>query len=147
MDNANKNPSRLSRMPGAMRGGTMQTLLATNIGRRSWGEWLEYAEELVLLPEPVTLSDVKEPPEKPPELIAGVLRRGHKALIAGPSKAAKSFLLIELAISIAEGRPWLGFPCRQGKVLYMNLEIDPASCIGRFLAIYRAMGIEGRHDE
>ena len=99
------------------------------------------------MPEPVTLSDVNEPPEKPPELIAGVLRRGHKALIAGPSKAAKSFLLIELAISIAEGRPWLGFPCRQGKVLYMNLEIDPASCIGRFLAIYRAMGIEGRHDE
>ena len=147
VDNANKNPSRLSRMPGAMRGGAMQTLLATNIGRRSWGEWLEYAEELALLPEPVTLSDVKEPPEKPPELIAGVLRRGHKALIAGPSKAAKSFLLIELAISIAEGRPWLGFPCRQGKVLYMNLEIDPASCIGRFLAIYRAMGIEDRHDE
>ena len=147
VDNANKNPSRLSRMPGAVRGGAMQTLLATNIGRRSWGEWLEYAEELALLPEPVTLSDVKEPPEKPPELIAGVLRRGHKALIAGPSKAAKSFLLIELAISIAEGRPWLGFPCRQGKVLYMNLEIDPASCIGRFLAIYRAMGIEDRHDE
>ena len=29
----------------------------------------------------------------------------------------------------------------------MNLEIDPASCIGRFLAIYRAMGIEDRHDE
>ena len=55
-------------------------------------------EELALLPEPVTLSDVKEPPEKPPDLIAGVLRRGHKALIAGPSKAAKSFLLIELAI-------------------------------------------------
>ena len=147
VDNANKNPSRLSRMPGAVRGGTMQTLLATNIGRRSWGEWLEYAEELALLPEPVTLSDVKEPPEKPPELIAGVLRRGHKALISGPSKAGKSFLLIELAISIAEGRPWLGFPCRQGKVLYMNLEIDPASCIGRFLAIYRAMGIVDRHDE
>ena len=55
VDNANKNPSRLSRMPGAMRGGAMQTLLATNIGRRSWGEWLEYAEELALLPEPVTL--------------------------------------------------------------------------------------------
>ena len=34
-------------------------------------------EELALLPEPVTLSDVKEPPEKPPELIAGVLRRGQ----------------------------------------------------------------------
>ena len=45
------------------------------------------------------------------------------------SKSGKSFLLMELCISIAEGSKWLGFPCRQGKVLYVNLEIDPASCV------------------
>ena len=36
VDQANKNPSRLSRMPGVDRNGNRQKLLAVNIGRRSW---------------------------------------------------------------------------------------------------------------
>ncbi|MBQ6117610.1 MAG: AAA family ATPase, partial [Clostridia bacterium] len=80
-------------------------------------------------------------PRQPEELIAGVLRMGHKMLLAGSSKAGKSFLLMELCIAIAEGREWLGFPCRQGRVLYVNLEIDPASAVNRFTRIYRALGI------
>lgn len=147
VDNTNKNPSRLSRMPGAVRDGTVQTLLAVNIGKRTWGEWLEYAEDLALLPEPVRLCDVETPPPKPPELIRGVLRRGHKMLIAGPSKAGKSFLLIELVVAIAEGSAWLGFGCVQGRVLYVNLEIDPASCIDRFLTIYDRLDIASPHSE
>ena len=36
-------------------------------------------------------------------------------LLAGPSKAGKSFALIELCICLAEGAPWLGrFACAQG---------------------------------
>ena len=62
-------------------------------------------------------------------------------LISGSSKAGKSFLLIELAIAIAQGAEWLGFRCRKGRVLYINLEIDPESCIERFLKIYNALGI------
>ena len=53
-------------------------------------------------------------PELAPCLIEGVLRQGHKMLIAGPSKAGKSFLLIELCIAIAEGRKWLSWQCAQG---------------------------------
>ena len=68
-------------------------------------------------------------------------------LLSGSSKAGKSFLLMELCIAIAEGRPWLGFNCRKGRVLYINLEIDPASAINRFLKIYEAMGIEPEHAE
>lgn len=147
VDNANKNPSRLSRMPGVLRNGVMQELLAANIGKHTWSEWLEYAEELALLPEPIRLCDVETPPPKPPELIRGILRRGHKMLIAGPSKAGKSFLLIELAVAIAEGSTWLGFSCVQGKVLYVNLEIDPASCIDRFVTIYGKLGFAPPHTE
>ncbi len=147
VDSANKNPSRLSRMPGVLREGVMQELLATNIGKHTWGEWLEYAEELTMLPEPVRLCDIELPPPKPPELIRGILRRGHKMLIAGPSKAGKSFLLIELAIAIAEGSSWLGFGCVQGKVLYVNLEIDPASCIDRFITIYSKLDFAQPHKE
>ena len=67
-------------------------------------------------------------------------------MIAGPSKAGKSFALIELCIAIAEGTTWLGrFSCAQGKVLYLNLELDPASCLHRFADVYNALGLEPDH--
>lgn len=141
VDKQNRNPSRLSRMPGVTRGSNRQYLVATNIGRKSWVDWMDYVEgESDELPDMVQLSEYKnDPPELPEELITGILRRGHKMLISGSSKAGKSFLLMELCVSIAEGTNWLGFPCRQGKVLYVNLEIDPASAINRFLRIYEAL--------
>ena len=61
-------------------------------------------------------------------------------LIAGPSKAGKSFLQIELAIAIAEGKKWLSWDCAQGRVLYVNLELDRASCLHRFKDVYQALG-------
>jgi len=142
IDKQNRNPSRLSRMPGVTRNGNRQYIVATNIGRKSWNEWLDFVEGVNdELPEMSALSEYKDnPPELPGELIEGILRRGHKMLISGSSKAGKSFLLMELCISIAEGLPWLGFKCEKGRVLYVNLEIDPASCINRFIKIYEAMG-------
>lgn len=93
------------------------------------------------LPPVESLADLwTEMPPFAPDLIEGVLRRGHKLLLAGPSKAGKSYALIELCCSIAEGRPWLGFPCAQGRVLYVNLELDRASCLHRFHDVRQAMG-------
>ena len=54
---------------------------------------------------------------------------------------------MELCVAIAEGTKWLGFPCKQGKVLYVNLEIDPASCINRFLKIYEALDVPMNNSE
>lgn len=100
------------------------------------------------LPEPVPLAEVYEdPPALAPVLIDGVLRKGHKLLISGPSKAGKSFALMELAIAIAEGRPWLGSACTAGRVLYLNMEIDDPSCIARFLKIYSELKISEPHPE
>jgi regulatory protein RepA len=143
IDKQNRNPSRLSRMPGVTRNGNRQYLVATNIGRKSWVDWMDFVEGVSdELPDMVSLDTFKDnPPELPEELITGILRRGHKMLISGSSKAGKSFLLMELCIAIAEGKSWLGFPCKKGKVLYVNLEIDPASAINRFLKIYGALGL------
>lgn len=86
----------------------------------------------------VNFSDVYNQglPELAPELIKGVLRQGHKMLVSAPSKAGKSFALVELAVAIAEGRSWMGFKCRQGRVLYLNLEIDPPSFYNRLDKVY-----------
>ena len=149
VDRQNRNPSRLSRLPGVTRNGNPQYLVATNIGRKSWADWQDFVEGVSdSLPDPVPLSDYMDnPPELPEELISGILRRGHKMLLSGSSKAGKSFLLMELAAAIAEGTSWLTFPCKKGRVLYVNLEIDPASCITRFLRIYKALGISRPHCE
>lgn len=143
VDTQNKNPSRLSRLPGVVRGENKQFLISTNIGKESWAEWKEWFEEINDdLPEPESLADAWENmPELADPLIDGVLRQGHKMLLAGPSKAGKSFALIELCIAIAEGKPWLGWKCTQGRVLYVNLELDRASCLHRFRDAYTAQGL------
>ena len=149
VDKQNRNASRLSRMPGVTRNGKRQFLAGVGLGRKSWADWMDFVEGVSDdLPEMEALSAyVGHPPKLPEELISGILRVGHKMLLSGPSKAGKSFLLMELCIAIAEGIPWLGFPCRKGRVLYINLEIDPASAIDRFLKIYEAMGVQPAHAE
>lgn len=148
IDKQNRNPSRLSRLPGVTRNGNRQYVVAVNIGRKSWTEWMDFAEGVNdELPGMEALSEYKSPPVLPEELIVGILRRGHKMLISGSSKAGKSFLLMELCIAIAEGIPWLGFQVKQGRVMYVNLEIDPASCVVRFFKIYDALGIQMKHTD
>lgn len=142
IDKQNRNPSRLSRMPGVRRGDSVQYIVDTNIGKASYAEWKEWIESVNDdLPDTETVADIWDNlPNLSPPLIDGILRQGHKMLIAGPSKAGKSFALIELCCSIAEGKPWLGFDCTQGKILYVNLELDRASCLHRFKDVYDSLG-------
>lgn len=147
IDQQNKNPSRLSRMPGVIRAGRKQFLMETNIGKSNWDEWREWIEAVNDdLPDPEPLESVWDNmPALSAPLIDGVLRQGHKMLLAGPSKAGKSFSLIELCIAIAEGSSWFGWPCTQGRVLYVNLELDRASCLHRFKDVYQALKIPAGH--
>ncbi|MFB0831060.1 AAA family ATPase [Brevibacillus laterosporus] len=147
IDNQNRNPSRLSRMPGVERNGKKQFIIDTNIGKSSWEEWQNWIEDINDdLPDPESLTDYwDDMPDLAPPLIGGVLRQGHKMLIAGPSKAGKSFALIELSVAIAEGEKWLSWQCTQGKILYVNLELDRASCLHRFRDVYQALGLQPRN--
>ncbi|MFF1538396.1 AAA family ATPase, partial [[Kitasatospora] papulosa] len=147
IDNQNRNPSRLSRMPGVERNDKKQFIVDTNIGKSTWAEWHEWIEGVNDdLPDPESLTDYWDNmPVLAPPLIEGVLRQGHKMLIAGPSKAGKSFSLIELSIAIAEGIKWLMWQCTQGRVLYVNLELDRPSCLHRFKDVYQALGIPPRN--
>ena len=147
VDTQNRNSCRLSRMPGVERAGRKQFLVDTNIGKTSWNEWYEWIEGINDdLPDPEGLESVwNNMPDLSPCLIDNVLRKGHKMLIAGPSKAGKSFLQIELCIAIAEGRKWIQWQCAQGKVLYVNLELDRASCLHRFKDVYSSSGIRPDH--
>ena len=149
VDKNNRNPSRLSRIPGVTRNGVMQTLVDTNIGRRNWNEWLDFAEgNSDELPQEKTSGQIRTKKEfLEPQLIEGIVRVGHKMLISGSSKAGKSFLLIQLAIALSEGRKWLGFQCKKTRVFYVNLEIDEKSCGNRIDEIHLALGVEPKYEQ
>lgn len=142
VDTQNKNPSRLSRMPGVMRGGRKQFMVSGACGKPSWEEWRDWVEEANDgLPDIEPFDDWDGVPEPPEPLVAGMLYPGDKMMIAGRSKAGKSFALIELCIAMAEGATWLGRKVRQGKVLYVNLELKADDRKRRFKRAYEAMGL------
>lgn len=142
VDRQNRNPSRLSRMPGVTRDGRKQWLIATNIGKLSWKAWEEWIiAENDDLPDIEAMEITDKEPPLAPELIQGILREGHKMMLSGPSKAAKTFALMQLAVAIAEGGNWLGWLVTQGRVLYVNLELCNLSCPHRFWVIYKTLGL------
>lgn len=140
VDAANKNPSRLTRLPGVERGDGKQYLIDTDIGCSDFTEWENMIRKGLFGIEVLSNALAKPLPLRP-ALIEGVLRTGHKMMVASSSKAGKTFLMMSLALSVATGRPWLGFPCMKGKILYLNMEIDTASAENRFHELCRAMRI------
>ena len=146
VDEQCRNPSRLSRLPGVMRGETPQHLIALNKGCSTFAEWSNWVEDKTdNLPPIVNMATILELPVLKPAIIDGILRHGHKMLLSGPSKAGKSFAQIQLAYAIASGKKWFGFDCRKGPVLYINAELDQDSRVHRCADVATAMGEPWRH--
>ena len=139
VDKQNSNSARLSRFPGVSRKGKIQELLATDMGARSWDDWVDFMAGIDDdLPPLVTAEEMIESPQPmPPILIDGVLHKGCKMIVTGDSKSGKTCLLMNLAICISEGWKWLGHQCMPGKVLYINLEIIQPVFEKRYLDIYK----------
>lgn len=77
-----------------------------------------------------------------PELIHGVMRAEQKLLLSGASKAGKTHLMMELALAFATGGAWLGLQCSQAKVLFLNMELEHSTAIGRLQRICERQGID-----
>jgi RecA-family ATPase len=100
---------------------------------------------VVDLPELIDAATfIAEPIEPPAELVAGILHKGSKLAFGGSSKSYKTWCLLDLAISVATGTDWLGRRTAQGKVLFLNFEIQPHAWQGRIVSVARAKGIELR---
>jgi hypothetical protein len=92
------------------------------------------------LPPIRTIGDiVKNPPKERLEVIKGILKKSSKAGLAGPSKARKTWQLMNLAISVATGQDWLKFETVKTKVLYINLELHEDTFFHRLGVICEAM--------
>jgi RecA-family ATPase len=140
LDAANRNPSRLSRMPGVSRNGKPQYMISGAAGMADWKSWVDYVEDLKDdLPDPIDL-EITNLPARADVIIDGTLRKGRKMMLTGPSKAGKTWTLMNLCSAIANGSSWLGMPVAQGKVMYLNLELAEDECAHRFRDVWQANG-------
>ncbi len=81
-----------------------------------------------------------EPPPLPGELVQGVLRFGHKMVLAGPPDSGKTSLMIYLGLAVSQGKPWIGLATQPAHVLYVNLELDSTSFVHRVHQVAKAVG-------
>src|SRR5262249_46295895 len=69
----------------------------------------------------LTLADLDNLPD-PEWLVDGLVGQNALVVLFGPPGVGKSFLALDLALSIATGRPWLGRKTTQGGVVYVYAE-------------------------
>lgn len=140
-DPKNKDLARVSRCPGADRmvdgKKCRQSLIAVNVGPKKWPGGDDLPPLLTL----ATLRKVVADGDGLPDLIEGLLAVRSKMMIAGPSKARKSWTLLDLALSIASGAPWLGIPCRPGKVIFIDGELHREQILSRLLCVAESRGL------
>ena len=111
VDQANKNPSRFSRLPGMSRGGREQKLLALNIGPQSYQEW-EDSQKYGGESAPVRLFDLLNYDTRAdPKNLLGRrwLCQGMTAAWVAPTGIGKSTLMSQAMMSWGlEGRDFFG---------------------------------------
>lgn len=78
----------------------------------------------------------------PPIQVENLLHRGCKMILAGGSKSFKSWVLIDLAVSVAHGLPWWGNHTVKGEVLYLNFELIEGFFEQRIVSVCEAKGVE-----
>ncbi len=134
--------------------------------------WPDEPEEYTVAPEPnpngrrtgnlawLYQQDSTTPPERPtlparsvrdlvfdfPHLrepvIHGLLRQGETMNVIASSKTGKSWLVTDLALAVATGRPWLdAFPTERGNVLIIDNELHHETSAHRIPKVMEARGI------
>lgn len=81
-------------------------------------------------------------PDLRPPVLHGLLREGETMNVISAPKRGKSWLVIDLALSVATGRDWLGqFKCERGDVLILDNELHGETSAHRIPRVANARGI------
>jgi RecA-family ATPase len=148
-DNANKNPGRLSRAPGALRLDSEQVLISRGCGKPTFVEWLAEqeatgsGEEL----DPQTLLDFD--PDRDPSCLIGrrYLCRGGSFVLVAQSGIGKSTLATQAAFTFALGLPLFGiYPARPLKSLIVQAENDMGDIAEQAQGVIAGMGLDRNQD-
>jgi hypothetical protein len=93
--------------------------------------------------ETYTIADLvaKFPTMREP-VIDGLLRDGETMNIIATPKTGKSWLVTNLAFSVATGKPWLGFTTKAGNVLVIDNELHKETLASRLRRVAEANRID-----
>jgi hypothetical protein len=115
--------------------------IATAMAEGHWDQLMVEASPLV----PVSLADLMARyPELRPPVIHGLLRRGETMNVIASPKTGKSWMVTDLALAVATGRPWLDtFACEAGDVLIIDNELHGETSANRIprVAAARQIGL------
>src|SRR6266704_2879127 len=98
----------------------------------------------IIMPAPRSFRELmKSHPELRPPVLEGLLRRGETMNIIAPPKTGKSWLVTDLALSVASGQMWLGrFAVHDaGDVLILDNELHGETTVSRIPKVARARQI------
>jgi hypothetical protein len=76
----------------------------------------------LLVPAPVFLQSTSDEIDW---LVDGIIQRGSNGFIVSDPKVGKSYLVVDLALSLAFGIPWMEFTSSQAKVALISREDNP----------------------
>lgn len=83
-----------------------------------------------------------EHPRLRPPVIHGLLREGETMNVIASPKTGKSWLVLDLAIAVATGRPWLGvYATVPGEVLIIDNELHRETSADRIPRVAEARGV------
>lgn len=143
-DVKNKNPGRLSRLAGCVRFDSRQRLLALDIGKASFSEWMA-GRALDGVGEPLTIDDLLTfDASADPNSILGerYLCKGGALVLVAPSGVGKSTLATQFAFTWALGIPAFGIaPARPLRSLILQAENDAGDIAEQVQGAIEGIGI------
>lgn len=78
---------------------------------------------------------------EPAQIIGSILHRGCKLVLGGASKSRKTWVLLDMALSVAHGVEWLGFSTAKSRVLFVNFELPDWNIHQRIRQISEGKGL------
>jgi len=110
---------------------------------RNGGEDEDAEKGAGLGPDPPSAAElVARHPRLRRPIINGLLREGETMNVIAAPKVGKSWLTLDLALSVAVGRPWLGvYSTRKGDVLILDNELHPETSAWRVPQVAQARGV------
>ncbi len=101
-DGACKDPGRLTRLPGVMRGDALQHLVAVGIGAKSWNAWIEEQDRPRIV---FTTTRVSGSGPTPTPIFHHGPGPGAFGLVIGEGGVGKGYCALDLLLSCSIGRP------------------------------------------
>ena len=144
VDQQNRNPARLSRLPSCRRGHSRQELLATDIGAESFSNWM-YDREGESGGRVYTAAEMMAfDSENDPNCLMGdrYLCRGGSVLLVGQSGIGKSSMTMQMAVLLALGRNVFGMVVKRPmKQIVIQAENDFGDMSEMLQGVLEAMDI------